>query len=127
MSPIGKNNQEKCALVWLAGQTAECEHASVIQSMLAEPRLPAEPDEGHILAMMAAYPRSHTPREVAYDGYRALYAHLTKPKTKTVWDVRYGEGGWSRYYTRAEALENVERRLQEGRLHVEIRESEVPT
>jgi hypothetical protein len=79
---------EKAALKWLDkvidgnrgawGVNDERTRAPcAIKAMLAAPRLPAEPTKEAIKAMYEGY--------WTWDGsYRALYAHLTKPNTKTV-------------------------------------------
>lgn len=73
-------------------------YARTLKAMLAEPRLPEEPSDASLIAIEAilekAMPldpdvRYHEPRARAC--YRALYAHLTKPATKTVqvWRVEF--------------------------------------
>lgn len=81
---------EKAALKWLEEMAAipmgyVPVHARTLKALLAQPRLPAEPTAGMLRAMFGS---GHvTDRDI----YRALYAELTAPKTKTVevWHVEY--------------------------------------
>jgi hypothetical protein len=76
------------------GSDAE-RHAATAIRMLSRPALPEEPSEAALNAMMAAIVVPTAPWDkpgAAYPKmYRALYAHLTKPRTKeaTVWRVEW--------------------------------------
>lgn len=92
---------EKAALEWLDHAVAndfdtlltERVHPTlrILKAMLAEPRIPAEPTkELHEIFKRAGHGWMFEFGAFAA-GYRALYAHLTKPKTKTieVWHVEH--------------------------------------
>lgn len=93
-------NEEKAALEWLENglkcwNPATKAKGATLKAMLARPTLPEEPDPDALRAMRDAsrdFNAYEFPGTYAHCAYRALYAHLTKPKTKTVWRV---EGTWS--------------------------------
>jgi len=79
------------ALEWLNGYAAgemvppSREAARTLKAMLARPVLPETPPADAFEAMRAQVPgRGAATTQIIYD---ALYAHLTAPKTKTVWRV----------------------------------------
>lgn len=93
-------DDQKDALAWLEGIAAAAapwgpsaaRHARALKLMLAEPRLPAEPTDEALSAMLRTY--NGAPDFQGWDRkwvavFRALYAHLTKPKTVEVWRVEY--------------------------------------
>lgn len=90
------SNIEKAALEWLEGWVThigllkeQAAHARVIKAMLTEaaetsratPHLPAQPTP-EMLAAMRSKISSYDAAQSAYEGYHALYAYLTKPKTE---------------------------------------------
>lgn len=88
------------AMEWLArfsppGLTGG--HARTIQALLAEPRMPAEPTAEAVRTLYRAWQDAPHAFDLAY---RALYAHLSKPATRTVevYEVRFalhkGGGRW---------------------------------
>lgn len=98
----GAEKIKEAALMWLkswadpltprAHITNAEQHARTLEAMLAEPRLPKEPSADALKAMQDGIYRDtgcmafHHTVETAY---RALHAHLTTPKTKTVWRVTW--------------------------------------
>ncbi len=91
-------DEQKAALEWLVAVCPEydCEaarHVRAIKAMLAEPRLPAEPTAEMLTAMYDGW--AEEPVLTWRAAYRALYAHLTTPKTKTVevWHVEFAASG----------------------------------
>ena len=69
-------------------------HATTIKAMLDEPRLPKEPT-AEMLHAIANSQSENDPWNQARTDYAALYAHLTKPKTKEidVWRVDFAVDG----------------------------------
>lgn len=118
-------DREKAALAWLSimesnspPDQAACAHA--IKTMLAEPRMPANPNEKTLaviwshLERYGAAANGDTVRAI----YRALYDHLAAPKTKTVevWRADYavrivGNEWLAKSYTASSRLE-VEREME---------------
>lgn len=104
--------EEKAALDWLdcaeIGGPAcrdEDERArTAIKALLARPVLPQEPSAEALRVMrVKCEAEGFSPDHTAYQCYRALYAHLTAPKTKEVevwffeWDYRGVPGGHHEY------------------------------
>ena len=91
-------DEERCARRWLQEislATAPGAHnASVALRMLARPVMPEHPDpEALRLMRVACEAESYSPAQAAYEAYRALYAHLSRPATKEVevWRVEYAQ------------------------------------
>ena len=72
----------------------EAAHWLTIKEMLARPILPEEPSEDAIREMQRAFREHLTVTGSMEAAYRALYAHLTAPRTKEVelekWAVANG-------------------------------------
>lgn len=94
--------EEKAAMEWLevverGGRypVADILRAQTLKAMLARPVMPEEPTQGALDAMWRGVAKGHGVG-ISFDTfvttYRALYAHLNKPQTKTVWRV---SGVWS--------------------------------
>lgn len=118
--------EEKAALEWLddwgrAYPSFAGNSARTIKAMLSRPTLPEEPTPEAIAKILQAtwgvrMEGSQNAKDIAADVYRALYAHLTAPKTKEVevWHVEYAfrssEDAWDParagpYLTQTEAEE----------------------
>lgn len=125
------SDAEKAALSWLdemidgARTDRAAEHARTLRKMLAEPRLPAEPTAEALKVLREKFSEcSYTAAQAAWEGYRALHAHLSRPATRTVetWEVRYAfrrRYTWcasSTVYTSREACETFQRDHQ-GNTH----------
>ncbi len=63
-----------------------------LKAMLARPVMPEEPSTDALAAMQSAVRERPMYSDPTLPAYRALYAHLSKPKTKTVWIVTGGAG-----------------------------------
>lgn len=102
--------EEKIALAWLDDMSItesrldiypdECRAAArTLKAMLARPVMPESPALVALHAMAdACAVYVHDPIPVMHNIYRALYAHLSKPKTKTEWQVT-GSGRATAPYT----------------------------
>lgn len=102
------------------------QRVETIKAMLARPTLPEEPSDETTTAIVAALwsetiaaARDLVPRQTARKLYRALYAHLTAPKTKTVWRVSWcnekaDTGGVCENMDLATALALVHDRTEKG-------------
>lgn len=121
------------AMAWLGMWSAENrghmvpihdapKHVRTLQRLLAEPRLPHSPTNAMLYAMGSAAYGEHAPGPMG-DAYRALYAHLTKPATKTVevwrveWAVKIGEEWHAQHRgepSRAEAERYAEKVREPG-------------
>lgn len=126
--------EERAALDWLDRMSCNSDHAvyvRALQAMLAEPRLPAEPTQQMLWAMdNSAEGHNQYARNISERMYFALHAHLTKPKTKTVWRVLHQTedntaGGGDDYADQSEGLRAAADRLEEG-YQVTILKREVP-
>lgn len=95
-----------------------------LKALLAEPRLPAEPSEEMKQVMRRAFEGSYLHSPFIDAIYRALSAHLTKPKTKKAWAVGCGLG-FVHFDTLDEALEAAGVEVKAGRV-VTIAHEEVP-
>jgi hypothetical protein len=92
---------EKAALAWLdyvetssLHGPQERIHAAAVKTMLAEPRMPAEPTAEMIEAMVVdvdGWQENAWVMDAMRESCRALYAHLSKPATRTVevWRVEW--------------------------------------
>jgi hypothetical protein len=92
-------DDERKAMEWLdlftPGGTEAHPHARTLKAMLSRPVLPEDPTPGELGAIGEVL-RGHIYADrnrVAYEAYRALYAHLSAPKTKTVWRVTEAQDG----------------------------------
>lgn len=123
------------ALAWLAsiakGKFAPSpwqDYAKTIQDMLAEPRMPAEPDET-LIRSMDATPTPMGPLHMRRY-HHALYARLTKPATRLVWRsswVSKSGGETSADLTLEEALQMARQQVMlYGPCVVSITPHEVP-
>lgn len=92
---IAVTDDERKAMEWLE-RAAEAQGPSgaplrTLKAMLARPLMPEEPTPAALKVMKDAWSAT-TPLENGYASeYRALYAHLTAPKTKEVevWHVEF--------------------------------------
>lgn len=94
------SDAEREALAWLdryitSGCSYEEGHATTLKAMLSEPRLPKTHEIGES-AFVAMFHAAHKhgaglSGSGMREAYRALYAHLTAPKTKEVevWHVEF--------------------------------------
>lgn len=131
-------DEQKAVMKWLdyaetcrVAYSVDHKNVTIIKAMLVEPRLPKEPTETMFRAFLGGggWVDCSTNREYFMRSWRALYAHLTKPATKTVevWRVEFARmgssGEWlpdstscghaSGYFTRAQAEEEAAKLAQE--------------
>lgn len=64
-------------------------YRSTVFAMLSRPVLPEDRDGSKAFEDLLQAIREEDPRVNAWCIYRAIHAHLTKPKTKTVWRVSF--------------------------------------
>lgn len=110
-----KDEQE--ALAWLkrvalCGSFADGPAAATALRLLARPVLPAEPTPHAMDAMRQAW--HSAPGDswaILAEMYRALYAELTKPRTKTVYRISWGDANHiecKTFAAAADALHSLE-------------------
>ena len=126
-------DEEREALAWLDQTTAgftsaegvNHAHRATLKAMLARPVLPEEPTREIVVLMHAAVNYEVYGDKMA-DAYRALYAHLTAPRTKTVWEVvAFEADAGAQVDSISEALRSAQLLLQNGHA-VTIGKREVP-
>lgn len=99
-------------------------HRAAIKRMLAEPRMSKEASLDFIRKMFPDWPLV---LDVVREYHRGLYADLTAPKTKTVWEVTVIEADvGAQVGSISEALRSADCLLKGGRTTVTICKREVP-
>jgi len=117
--------QEHAAMEWLKYlATGDPKHmADQVLALLSRPVLPEEPTHETIVAMQNARPTYYY--QDCKEVYAALYAHLTKPKTKKAWRV---DGNATVTLNNVvDAVAHALRLMEAGEKNVLITEITVPT
>ncbi len=126
-------DDEQSVHSWLDSLARDYPHwVELCRAMLARPAMPEDPTPEMVLAMRDAVIRAPIDCEgkapVVAAVYHAIYAHLTKPAVKTVWDVAYDNGcvgGCDAYDDPADAIKSAEGHTKYRRA-VTITPREVP-
>ena len=112
-------DDEQCVHNWLDSLARDYPHwVGLCKAMLARPAMPEKPSEEIVSLMVERWHSCVGKRLAAERAYAALYAHLTKPKTKAMWivtSIGLASDTWTRDPVPLErALEIARDRAREG-------------